>query len=103
MARLAHDREQAVGADEAQQQVVLDLVRDLVFVGAVTIRDENLPVVVRHHLIRDATAIGRQRRRVEALERALHRDLRAGCRPDHQAVLGAGARDVGQGFTVRRQ
>ena len=91
------------GADEARQQVVLDLARELPLAGAVAVGDEDLPVVAHHHLIRDARAVGdsagaSSRRGVRLIAR-----LRAGRRPDHQAVLRPGARDVGERLAVGRQ
>ena len=46
---------------------MLDLARDARLVLAVASDEVDLPVVLRHHLERDARAVGGDRRRVEAL------------------------------------
>jgi hypothetical protein len=57
--RLAHDRDQAVRADESWLQIVLDLARDALLARPVAAGDEDLPVVVDDLLERDARSVER--------------------------------------------
>ena len=57
MTRLADDGQQGAVVEELRQEIVLDLARDPLLAGAVTVRHVDLPVVVRHHLVGDARAI----------------------------------------------